>query len=268
MFADTTDYIGPAIYRGGNLEMVRYAGYAFCANNPVNIVDPTGMEIRGVSKQDAKYLVEDFRAMFPGDEFENFRNLIIRSGKKQNGKSLAPISDDARKDALKDIILNEDQQALVDMVVNSINSDDEHYVEYFQIGKTLSNRALDAIEDRFKSRGLTPEIAENTPGGYATFLLALCGEATTVLTPRGSLTLIQQDGEFLTNRPATLGHEVLGHGRAALLKYTTGDEQHVIPIQVENLILRNMGVSKFRDGTRHAPKNSYIPNYNSLPIFR
>lgn len=57
--------------------------------------------------------VEDFRAMFPGDEFENCRNLIVQSGKKQNDKSFAPISDDALSAAFAGITLNEDQQALV-----------------------------------------------------------------------------------------------------------------------------------------------------------
>ena len=57
--------------------------YSYCGGNPVNCVDPTGCVIEGVTKKDAALAVEDFRAMFPGDEFSNFRNLIVQSGKKK-----------------------------------------------------------------------------------------------------------------------------------------------------------------------------------------
>ena len=43
--------------------------YSYCAGNPLNYIDPTGCKIEGVSKKDAAMAVEDFRAMFPGDEF-------------------------------------------------------------------------------------------------------------------------------------------------------------------------------------------------------
>lgn len=69
--------------------------HSYCEGNPVNCIDPTGCIIEGVTKKDAAMAVEDFRAMFPGDEFANFRNLIVQSGKKQNGKSFATISADA-----------------------------------------------------------------------------------------------------------------------------------------------------------------------------
>ncbi len=55
--------------------------YTYCAGDPVNCTDPSGCEIRGVTKEDAAMAVEDFRAMFPGDEFLNLRNLIVQSGK-------------------------------------------------------------------------------------------------------------------------------------------------------------------------------------------
>lgn len=87
--------------------------YSYCGGDPVNYTNPTGNEIKGVTKKDAAMAVEDFRAMFPGDEFENCRNLIVQSGKKQNDKSFAPISDDALSAAFAGITLNEDQQALV-----------------------------------------------------------------------------------------------------------------------------------------------------------
>lgn len=87
--------------------------YSYCGGDPVNCVDPTGCVIEGVTKKDAKMAVEDFRAMFPGDEFANFRNLIVQSGKKQNGKSFAPISSEALSATFSGISLNEDQQALV-----------------------------------------------------------------------------------------------------------------------------------------------------------
>ena len=83
--------------------------YSYCGGDPINCKDPTGCVIEGVTKKDAAMAVEDFRAMFPGDEFVNFRNLIVQSGKKQNGKSFAAISADALSSAFSGITLNEDQ---------------------------------------------------------------------------------------------------------------------------------------------------------------
>ena len=122
--------------------------YSYCGGNPVNCVDPTGCVIEGVTKKDAALAVEDFRAMFPGDEFSNFRNLIVQSGKKQNGKSFAPISNDALSAAFSGITLNDDQQALMEMVVNTINSDDVHKVEYLTPGKDMSRSSLKSKSKR------------------------------------------------------------------------------------------------------------------------
>ena len=245
--------------------------YSYCAGNPTNCIDPTGCVIEGTKKKDAKMAVEDFRAMFPGEVFANFRNLIVQAGEKQNGKRLAPISSEALTDAFKGINLNEDQQALVEMVVNTINSNDVHKVEYLTPGKEMSSSSLEIISPKLNSLGITPEMANNIPGGYSKYLIALSGEAFTTPTNSGSLTLILNapDASFITNRPATLGHEVIGHGRSLVLGLTSAESQHVIPIQVENLILRVMGIpSMYRDGTRHSPVKKYIPNHMSLPDFR
>lgn len=243
--------------------------YSYCGGNPVNCIDPTGCVIEGVSKKDAKMAVEDFRAMFPGDEFANFRNLIVQSGKKQNGKSFAPISADALSAAFTGITLNEDQQTLVEMVVNTINSEDIHKVEYVNPGKDMSRSSLNEFLPKLTSLGITSEMVANMPGGAFQFVMGLCGEASTISTQTGSLSIIlNSPNSFVTNRPATLGHEIIGHGRTLRLGYTNPQYQHVLLIQVENLILRNMGIQLFRDGTDHAPLNKFIPNFMSLPNFR
>ncbi len=243
--------------------------YSYCGGDPINCKDPTGCVIEGVTKKDAAMAVEDFRAMFPGDEFVNFRNLIVQSGKKQNGKSFAAISADALSSAFSGITLNEDQQALVDMVVNTINSNDIHKVEYTTPGSDMSQSSLKVYSPILNSLGITSEMAANVQGGYSQFVMALCGEASTVPTQTGSLTIILKTPDaFVTNRPATLGHEIIGHGRSFRLGYVDAESQHVIPIQVENLILRNMGISLFRDGSDHAPLKTVIPNYMNLPNFR
>ena len=243
--------------------------YLYCANDPVNNIDPTGCIIEGRTKKDASMAVEDFREIFSSEEFVNFRNLIVQSGKKQNGKSLARISPDALSTAFSGITLNEDQQALVDMVVNTINSDDIHTVEYLTPGKDMSQSSLNIFAEKLNSLGITQEMAESVQGGYSKFVMALCGEASTSITKSGSLSIIlNSPNAFVTNRPATLGHEIIGHGRSFRLGYNNPESQHVLPIQVENLILRVMGVPLFRNGMDHAPLNKFIPNYMSLPIFR
>lgn len=95
--------------------------YSYCAGNPAAYIDPSGAVIEGITKKDASMAVSDFRAMFPGANFANFRNLIVQSGKKQNGKTFAPISEEALSNAFIGVALNEDQQSLVEMVVNTIN---------------------------------------------------------------------------------------------------------------------------------------------------
>ncbi|MDE5555788.1 MAG: hypothetical protein K2J10_11495 [Muribaculaceae bacterium] len=246
-----------------------YSPYSYCGGDPINSTDPTGCVIEGVSKHDAALAVEDFRAMFPGDEFKDFRNLIVQSGKKQTGKSFAPISTEALSAAFSGITLNEDQQALVDIVVNTINSNDVHKVEYVAPGKDMSLTSQNVYVPLLNSMNITAEMAAEFPEGYFHFVMALCGEASTTTTKTGTLTLIsnQSDG-FVTNRAATLGHEVMGHGRTLRLGYTDSQSQHVVPIQVENLILRNMGIPFYRDGTDHAPGKTFIPNYMSIPIIR
>ena len=51
----------------------------YCVANPINFTDPTGMTVEGVSKDDAKRIVQDIREMFPSDEFSDFRELIVQS---------------------------------------------------------------------------------------------------------------------------------------------------------------------------------------------
>lgn len=243
--------------------------YSYCGGNPVNCVDPTGCVIEGVTKKDAALAVEDFRAMFPGDEFANFRNLIVQSGKKQNGKSFAPISNDALSAAFSGITLSDDQQALVEMVVNTINSDDVHKVEYQTPGTDMSRSSLNEFLPQLNLLGITSEMVAKMPGGGSKFVMALCGEASTIPTKSGSLSIIlNTNSGFVSNRPATLGHEIIGHGRSLRLGYTDPQSQHILPIQVENLILRNMSSPLFRNGTDHAPLNQFIPNFMSLPNFR
>ena len=62
--------------------------YSYCGGNPAIYIDPTGAAIEGVTKKDASMAVCDFRAMFPGEEFNNFRDLIVQSGKKKTANHL------------------------------------------------------------------------------------------------------------------------------------------------------------------------------------
>lgn len=242
--------------------------YSYCGGNPVNFVDPTGCVIEGVTKKDAAMAVEDFRTMFPGDEFANFRNLIVQSGKKQNGKSFAPISSDALFAAFNGISLNEDQQALVDMVVNTINSNHIHKVEYLESNGNLSYTAEKVFAPLFDNPDLPTSTILNANGGFPViFINNRGGGGLTTPIRNGTYSLIFKDSSFhLNGRALTTGHEILGHGRS--LSVGRGDKnQHVDAIQTENLILRVMGMPYINTGADHAP-NGAFPGCSLLPSFR
>lgn len=242
--------------------------YSYCGGNPVNCVDPTGCQIEGVTKKDAAIAVEDFRAMFPGEEFANFRNLIVQSGKKQNGKSFAPITADALSTAFSGITLNEDQQALVQMVVNSINSDDVHKVEYLEETGNLSYSAEKVFAPLFDHPDLPTSTILNVNGGFpVAFINNQGGGGLTTPIKNGTYSLIFKNSSFHPNgRAVTTGHEIIGHGRSLALG--RGDlNQHVDAIQTENLILRVMGIPFINTGAKHAPNGSF-PGCSLLPSFR
>ena len=236
--------------------------YLYCANNPVNIVDPNGKEIRGSTKEDAEIAVDDMRAMFPGSEFDRFRDLIVQSGKKQNGKSLASITEEALNDVLVTEQLTNDQQALVDLVVDLINSSDKHVIEYIGNNKSLSRSTSDIMMERL---GLPSNMENST---IASIVLSLCGEGATTLIKDGSLSIILKDAaSHPLGRPSTVGHEVIGHGRTLRLGFSNLEDQHVLSIQIQNLILRNLNYDIQRDGTDHAPLKTYIIQVSQVVLF-
>lgn len=244
--------------------------YSYCGGDPINYVDPTGYAIEGVTRRDAILAVEDFRAMFPGDEFAGFRNLIVQSGKNQNGKSFAPITYNALSAAFNGISLNEDQQALVDLVVNTINSDNIHKVEYIQGTGVLSRQATGAFLPGFRDGAIGPHlplILERNGGLPVDFIVNEGGGGATTPTKNGSHSLIILNGEHPNGRAVTTGHEILGHGRSWVAGY--GDAfQHVQAIRTENLILRVMGIPFINTGINHGVKKSVVPNPSLLPSFR
>ncbi len=243
--------------------------YSYCGGDPVNCVDPSGCAIEGVTQKDAALAVEDFRAMFPGDEFANFRNLIVQSGKKQNGKSFAPILANALSAAFSGITLNDDQQALVEIVVNTINSGDVHMVEYRSSDGVLSSKGEKAFLPGYmagEASAYMPQILERNGGLPLWLIMTDGGSGATVHTRNGSHSVIVVDGVHPTGRAVTTGHEVLGHGRS----WSAGFQdnfQHVEPIRTENLILRVMGIQFINTGIDHGLK-TLIPQPSLLPIFR
>lgn len=206
--------------------------------------------------------------MFPGEEFATFRNLIVQSGKKQNGKSFAPISTDALSAAFTGITLNEDQQALVEMVVNTINSDDIHKVEYLESTGNLSYSAEKIFAPLFDNPDLPTSTILNANGGFPViFINNRGGGGLNTPISNGTYSLIFKDSSFhLNGRAVTTGHEIIGHGRS--LSVGRGDQnQHVDAIQTENLILRVMGIPYINTGADHAP-NGAFSGCSLLPCFR
>lgn len=242
--------------------------YSYCGNNPVNYTDPSGCVVEGATKKDAELVAADFRALFPGEEFSNFRDLIVQTGKKQNGKSLAPISPEALLSAFDGITLNEDQQALVDMVVNTINSDAIHKVEYIESTGNLSYSAEKVFAPLFDNSDLPVSLILNANGGFpVAFIENRGGGGITTPTKKGTHSLIFKNPSFHPNgRPVTTGHEIIGHGRSLSIGRGAVN-QHVDAIQTENLILRVMGIPYINTGADHAP-NGAFPDCILLPSFR
>lgn len=190
--------------------------------------------------------------------------IILQSGKKQNGKSLAKISNDALKAAFDGVNLSEDQQALVDIVVNTINSNKVHTIEYADKEGIVSEDAMKAFNP---IPALNSTIEKR--GGLPTFFIENAGGGgLTMRTFNGTHTVIVNSSSLHpVGRSVTTGHELFGHGRSLGLGRSDDAQQHVDAIQAENLIRRVIGITSVNDGSHHAD-GAYISNPTSLPEYR
>ena len=204
--------------------------------------------------------------MFQEDEFARFRELIVQSGKKANGKDLSYISSEALSTAFNGKELTVEQQALVDMTVNTINSNDKHFVEYTTGDGVISSKGQSAFSGELEKAGFPMATIISANGGLPVSLISgLGGDGLTVQTSNGTHSVIVGNNH-INGRAVTTGHEVIGHGRS--LSVGRGQaNQHVDAIQTENLILRVMGINYINNGSNHGPK-TIIPNATAIPGFR
>ena len=81
-----------------------YSTYIYAAQNPIAYSDPTGMEIRGVTKSDAEEFKSDVHLILGDSKFDNLRSLISLKGKK-----FQQIPDAALADALDGVTCSEEK---------------------------------------------------------------------------------------------------------------------------------------------------------------
>ena len=254
--------------------------YGYVGDNPIIKIDPNGKEIIGVTKDDAKKAREDVLTMFKDDKFAGLRNLITLD---KTGKTFSSIDKEALTKALDGAKLSDDEKALVDIVTNTINSKDEHLIEYAQKDNNISKTGEEIMSKNLPSVLVDPVIKAN--GGIpASIISAFGGAGTTVKTEKGTYSLLiggldasksgsdyyNSDTKAYGNNPAgrsaTTGHEIFGHGRPLALGRASS--QQADAIRTENLILRVMGYGNIqRDGTDHGDRTP-VTDQSKLPDFR
>ena len=251
---------------------VTTGGYVYTLDNPVKLIDPDGRKLEGATKSDATKMLEDINIVFKAEKFADFRKLISRSGKHGTGKDFNKIDPVAYSNYIaNNSELSNDDKALMDIIVNSINSDDFTYkIQYVSENDELPDKSM-----------LAPQLVEAIESTGHTVLTKLLGGSQTKQTKKGSYSLVVEDdrsprdyynnvGEQVPNplgRVLYAFHEVFGHGRSLSLGRGS-DNQHGDAIRLENLVLRVAGFSNIqRNGEDHGPKTK-IPNNSQLPDYR
>lgn len=183
-----------------------YSTYIYAAQNPIAYSDPTGMEIRGVTKSDAEEFKSDVHLILGDSKFDNLRSLISLKGKK-----FQQIPDAALADALDGVTCSEDEMAYISLLVNTINSKEVHSIEYLKDGEDVSssgysdiNKYLNSIDPDSKIGDAFRKREERSDGSTRYYyddatIQTLGGEGFNVPTSKGSHSFIR--GVKISLRP-------------------------------------------------------------------
>ena len=236
--------------------------FAFCAGNPIKFVDPNGLEIKGITNQDAQNFKNDIYSILAADKFANLRALIDITG-----RTFKSIDVKALNLALKDVVLTEDESAYISMMTNAINSKNIYKVEYISGDYTSMEGAQAFVNHINNTLGKDMGDKMITPDGrLSTAWIRNSGNGLNVPTKRGSHSFIG-DNLQKAERAVVSGHEVFGHGIPAARKMTPA-ANNANAIRTENLIRRILNLPQ-RDGSDHGGyQQGHITNPYILPIIQ
>ena len=244
-----------------------YSTYIYAAQNPIAYSDPTGMEIRGVTKSDAEEFKSDVHLILGDSKFDNLRSLISLKGKK-----FQQIPDAALADALDGVTCSEDEMAYISLLVNTINSKEVHSIEYLKDGEEVSssgysdiNKYLNSIDPDSKIGDAFRKREERSDGSTRYYyddatIQTLGGEGFNVPTSKGSHSFIRGVQDKL--KAVTSAHELLGHGLPSARKESPV-HNNTNAIRTDNLVRRLLRLPQ-RDGSDHAGGKDIVSPY-SLP---
>ena len=244
-----------------------YSTYIYAAQNPIAYSDPTGMEIRGVTKSDAEEFKSDVHLILGDSKFDNLRSLISLKGKK-----FQQIPDAALADALDGVTCSEDEMAYISLLVNTINSKEVHSIEYLKDGEEVSssgysdiNKYLNSIDPDSKIGDAFRKREERSDGSTRYYyddatIQTLGGEGFNVPTSKGSHSFIRGVQDKL--KAVTSAHELLGHGLPSARK-DSPVHNNTNAIRTDNLVRRLLRLPQ-RDGSDHAGGKDIVSPY-SLP---
>ena len=234
-------------------------GYAYCAGNPIKLIDTDGRKIKGVTRHDAQTFREDIHGVLFDEKFGKVRELI-----KVKGKTFTNIDATALETALEGVSLTIDEKTYIDLVVNTINSDKIHTIEYMT-GEFTSEEGATAFRDHMNSLG--PGIGDGlTPNGVLRVSLVegLGKEGFNVPTADGSHSFVSSKATG-NLRPITSGHELFGHGIPSANGLSSSDNNNNA-IRTDNLIRRLLKMPQ-RDGSDHSGyKEGQIKDPQNLPL--
>ncbi|MCX6313617.1 MAG: hypothetical protein NTX08_02635 [Sphingobacteriales bacterium] len=230
------------------------SSYSSFANNPINIMDPDGRDIRGETKDDAIKFREDVYKILADKKFDNLRALI-----DVKGKIFKHIDKDALSKSINGVDLSEKEKAYVDMLTNTINAKEKHTIAYLNFEDVTSDNGNFELRNYYDR--LSPNQSNNkkvsdllfgeTGNISASVIVGLGGEGFTVGAKGNSYSFIILGipNRKSTERSVISGHEVFGHG-IPVSRNINGYENNQNSIRAENLIRGIIGLTK-NDGSSH-----------------